>query len=166
MSRKLSAGEQMLIRFAEMWAEEHGGEEYIIVWGGKDSKAASDLAHSGISMDSFIARVKVYFKNKKWYELCQHSFTAFVYNVNKFIPERPKPTVQPVQSEFEVDTSGHQVRRGKICEVCFPKCNNCGQNHAVKVPCDEHAQLMSWAARIVTEGEKKRGGGLKPIGDL
>ena len=121
--RKPSHQEIILKDFKFSWDKEHAPEEYFIQWG-RDMKAATELIEMDIPPDTYQERKMAYLRSPKWWEMCRHSFGAFVHNFNQFVPDkRRRETSQPIiRRELRVFCSECDTEHNayELCPKCYP----------------------------------------------
>jgi hypothetical protein len=94
--------------FKTAWEGQYEGETYLCT--GKDMKFAKELTQ--VDNDEIVRRLQTYFLDEWYGEHTRHSLSAFVSNINKFLPMKkdvPKPRI--------------------VRNVQDPKCEKCGTAH-------------------------------------
>jgi hypothetical protein len=95
-------------------------------------------------VDDAIRRNDIFFRCRlDWVVGCKHNFSVFVKHFAKWIAvpvgtDRIRPSsarTSPALRETCSDHPGQQLVNG-ICEICYPKCDKCGNNHDARETCD------------------------------
>jgi hypothetical protein len=114
----------------------------------------ADACFQGYSVDDAIRRNDAFFRCKEsWTVGPRHNFSVFVKHFQRWIPTPARQSIVETHRDASLavretcpDHPDQQLVDG-VCEICYPKCGKCKQNHATTETCEEFKQRADWVKR-------------------